>query len=482
MASIRDVHSIMQPWQGKLQPKEECIILSEQQDWKVAMDLFSWFSSLADYIPNRARARRFNIMFKVLGKHQKWDLLNKLWNRMSLAGVRATNVTFSTLINAYTKAGLINQAIACFEVMLKENMKPDEITLNTVVNLYKLSGMYNEAERFSKKFLFSAGDARAADCNQPLNVETYNTLINMYGKSGRLADATCTFEEMMARGITPNTVTFNTMMHICGTHDRMEEAEALFEKMEEEKCEPDVGTYSILTALHIKAANIQAAQHAFDRMKSSSILPNAVTYRTLNIGYSTKGLIAQAENLIEEMEKDGFLLDETMTVHLTQMYIEAGNDAKASYYFERLKLCRGLDGNHLLPFIDAYAQRGSWKEAEHIFSCASNLDIPSCTLLYNVMIKAYRLGKMYQMAFKLFESMREAGVETDVATYNTMILTACDAGEIRKDGIDTIIGYEDGRLQTQLVKLHSYCGGIWQGKTSRESQGVFQRDGDTFIG
>ncbi|KAI5077818.1 hypothetical protein GOP47_0007642 [Adiantum capillus-veneris] len=423
-----DVQSALQPWQGKLQPKEESIILSEQQDWKVAMDLFAWFSSQDDYIPN---VFRYNIMFKVLGKHRKWDLLSELWNQMFHEGVRPTNVTFSTIINAYTKAGLINQAIAYFEAMPKESIIPDEVTLNTMVNLYKLSGMYSEAESFGKKFLFPE-DARASDHNQPTNIETYNTLIDLCGKSGRLADATHAFEEMMSRGIRPNAVTFNTMIHICGTNDRMEEAEALFRKMEEEKCEPDVGTYSILIALLIKAGNIQAAQHAFSRMKSSSILPNTVTYRTLIIGYSLRGLVAEVENLIEEMEKKGFPLNETIMVHLTQMYIAAGNDAKASHYFDRLKLCVGLDDNHFLPLIDAYAERGSWKEAENIFFCAANMGLTRCTSLYNVMIKAYRLGKMYQKAFKLFVSMRERGVEADVATYNTMILTACDASEVGK--------------------------------------------------
>ena len=109
-----DIESVMLPWRGKLTPREEAILLNEQHiDLKTSMALFGWFKSQENYVPN---VFRYNIIFKIIGKHRKWELLSKLWNEMlNEKHVCPNNVSYSTIIDAYSKAGLKSEALKWFE-------------------------------------------------------------------------------------------------------------------------------------------------------------------------------------------------------------------------------------------------------------------------------------------------------------------------------------------------------------------------------
>ena len=60
---------------------------------------------------------------------------------------------------------------------------------------------------------------------KPRLTSTYNTLIDLYGKAGRLNDAAEVFAEMLESGVAMDTITFNTMIFTCGSNGNMSEAE-----------------------------------------------------------------------------------------------------------------------------------------------------------------------------------------------------------------------------------------------------------------
>ena len=71
--------------------------------------------------------------------------------------------------------------------------------------------------------------------NKPMLATTYNTLIDLYGKAGKLQNASDSFKEMLVLGIEPDAVTFNTMIHISGSHGQLSEVESLLQKMEKRR-------------------------------------------------------------------------------------------------------------------------------------------------------------------------------------------------------------------------------------------------------
>ncbi|CAK8572906.1 unnamed protein product [Lathyrus sativus] len=442
--TIQDVEEALRPWENKINNKERSIILKQQLKWGRALEIFNWFN----HNSHELNVIHYNIMIRILGKSREWTFLEGLWNQMNARGIVATNSTYGTLIDVYSKAGLKEDALFWLETMLEHGIEPDEVTMVSVVQLYKKAGEFQKAEEFFKKWSLGEPlrpsnnnhmkaalelDERASFSNVSFGSHTYNTLIDTYGKAGQLKEASETFAKMLKQGIPPTTVTFNTMIHICGNHGRLEELSSLLQKMEELRCSPDTRTYNILISLHTKHNDIDMATKYFKRMKAARLEPDLVSYRTLLYAYSIRKMVCEAEELISEMDKKGLQIDQFTQSALTRMYIEAGMLERSLLWFHRFHLAGNMTSECYAANIDAYGEDGHILEAEKVFIWCQERKKLS-VLEFNVMIKAYGKGKCYDKACQLFDSMDKHSVAADRCSYSSLIqiLASADQPHIAK--------------------------------------------------
>ncbi|XP_062108225.1 pentatricopeptide repeat-containing protein At3g23020 [Humulus lupulus] len=434
---VKDLDKALQPWEGNLNNKERSIILKEQVSWERALEIFDWFKRKGCYELN---VIHYNIMLRKLGKARKWSYIEGLWDEMKVKGIEPINSTYGTLIDVYSKGGLKEEALLWLARMNKHGMVPDEVTMGIVVQLYKKAGEFQKAEGFFKKW--SLGEQLRQESKTMngstkmgtglhshvcLSSHTYNTLIDTYGKAGQLKEASKVFAEMLSEGMAPTTVTFNTMIHICGNHGQIEEVTSLIQKMEELRCPPDTRTYNILISFHAKRDDINMATKYFKKMKEACLKPDPVSYRTLLYAYSIRHMVSEAEDLVSEMDHRGLEIDEYTQSALTRMYIESENLEKSWLWFRRFHLTGRMSSECYSANIDAYGERGYVSEAENVFySCqeAKKLSV----LEFNVMIKAYGVGKCYHKACQLFDSMETRDVVPDKCTYSSLIQILSGAG------------------------------------------------------
>jgi pentatricopeptide repeat protein len=106
-------------------------------------------------------------------------------------------------------------------------------------------------------------------------------MMDLYCCTGQFTEASRLLGDMMKVGVAPSTVTFNTMIKVCGRDGRLEEARAIYRKMKEKNCVPDIVTYNTLIALYLKAGKKQAALTYYRKMKEEGLCPDAVTFETL---------------------------------------------------------------------------------------------------------------------------------------------------------------------------------------------------------
>nr|XP_043612659.1 pentatricopeptide repeat-containing protein At3g23020 [Erigeron canadensis] len=442
---VSDLDEAFKPWELRLSNKERTIILKEQRVWQRAMEIFEWFKRKGCYELN---VIHYNIMIRILGKAQKWDELEMLRDEMEKNGIEAINSTYGTLIDVYSKGGVREKAMYWLEVMNKKEMEPDEVTMGIVVQMYKTAGQFEKAEEFFKKWSARKSVAQAvpetvkvgangvvkkavtlngdAQTNVSLSSYTYNTLIDTYGKAGRVNDASEIFEQMLREGIVPNTVTLNTMIHMFGNHGRLEEVASLMQKMDQHQCVPDTRTYNILISLHVKHDNIVMARGYFKKMQEASLEPDAVSYRTLLYAFSLRHMVSEAEELVNEMDKRDLEIDEFTQSSLTRMYIEAGMLKKSWSWFNRFHIQGKMSPECYSASIDAFGERGHILEAEKVFKCCQERRNPN-VLEFNVMIKAYGINKKYDEACRLIDSMDDHGVFPDKCSYNSLIQTLASA-------------------------------------------------------
>nr|UPT48993.1 pentatricopeptide repeat protein AaPPR1266 [Agave angustifolia] len=306
---------------SNLTPKEQTVVLKSQRNWKQLLLLFNHFKSQVSYTPNPIH---YNIVLRTLGKAQKWDELRIYWIQMAKDGIFPTNNTYATLIDVFAKAGLVKESLLWVKHMKSRGVFPDEVTMNTVVRVLKDSGQFDLGEKFFKSWcdgrveleildldfgesdagvvspkhfllteMFKSGgrvpilrsgsglDQGSLRKNKPRLAATYNTLIDLYGKAGKLQNASDSFKEMLVLGIEPDAITFNTMIHICGSHGQLSEAESLLQKMEERRIKPDAKTFNIFMSLYASRGDIPGVFSCYRRIKEIGLRRDVVTYRMI---------------------------------------------------------------------------------------------------------------------------------------------------------------------------------------------------------
>ncbi|XP_042026623.1 pentatricopeptide repeat-containing protein At3g23020-like [Salvia splendens] len=429
---ISDLDEALKAWEATLTNKERSILLKEQSGWERAMEIFEWFKRKGCYEVN---VIHYNIMLRLLGKARQWSEVEWLWDEMAKSGVDPINSTYGTLIDVYCKGGRRDVAMRWLELMKKRRMEPDEVTAGIVVQMYKKAGDFAAAEDFFKKWSRgnSSIEGRRWKSKTDANVGsyTYNTLIDTYGKAGKLKEASKMFEEMVQKGLSPNTVTFNTMIHMYGNNGQLDEVASLMGRMESAKCCPDTRTYNILISLHTKHNDIESAARYWKKMKAASLDPDPVSYRTLLYAYAIRHMVNEAEALVLEMDERGLEIDEFTQSSLTRMYIEAGLLDESWLWFQRFHRGGGMTSECYSANIDAYGQRGYVSLAEKVFDCC--VQVQKLTVLeFNVMIKAYGIGGKLEQACSLFDSMGKHGLVADLCGYNSLVqmLASADMPEI----------------------------------------------------
>ncbi|RAL39986.1 hypothetical protein DM860_008126 [Cuscuta australis] len=465
LATESEAEKILDSYCGQLSAKELTVILTEQSSWEKVIRVFEWMKLQKDYVPN---VIHYNVVLRTLGRARKWDELRLCWTEMAKDGVLPTNNTYGMLVDVYGKAGLTKEALLWIKHMKVRGIFPDEVTMSTVVKVLKDAGEYERADRFYKEWctgkitfndldLDSICETNTISSSEPLSLKqflltelfrtgarspsravefseaegslrkprlasTYSTLIDMYGKAGRLQDAVDVFAEMLKSGVTLDTFTFNTMIFICGNHGNLGEAEALRYKMEERGISPDVKTFNIFISLYANAGNTDIALQYYKRIREFGLFPDDASRRSILFILCKKRMVHEVEAVLKEIESLGMHVDEGCLPVVTELYVSEGLMEQAKILLEKSQLTGGLSSKTYAAIMDVYANRGLWAEAEDVFSCERDMFRQRRTVLeYNVMFKAYGKAKLYDKAFSLFKGMKSQGTWPDECTYNSMI-------------------------------------------------------------
>lgn len=491
MESGNDIEVTLNSFGKNLTPKEQTVILKEQRSWKKVIRIFEWFKLQKEYVPN---VIHYNIVLRFLGRAQRWDDLRLCWIDMAKSGVFPTNNTYGMLVDVYGKAGLVKEALLWIKHMRLRGIFPDEVTMNTIVRVLKDAGEYDKADKFYKDWcvgqielhdldLDSIDDSvRGSDLGsitfmhflstelfktrprypitkltssdeensirKPQFTSTYNTLIDLYGKAGRLKDAADVFGEMLKSGVAMDTITFNTMIFTCGRHGNLSEAETLLAKMEERGISPDTKTYNIFLSLYADVGNIDAALKCYRKIREVGLHPDIVTQRAVLLILCQRNMVQYVETVIEDMERSGIPIDEQSIPGVVKMYVNQGMVNQAKLFFDKCNKDVGISPKISAAVMDAYAEKGMWAEAEAVFFRKRDLiGHERHVVEYNVMVKAYGKAKLYNKAFSLFKSMRNNGTWPDECTYNSLI-QMFSGGDLVDHAMDLVIEMRGMGLKT----------------------------------
>lgn len=169
-----------------------------------------------------------------------------LYNEMKSARVGMDKFTYSIIIMVCSKLGSIEQGKEAHAGLLRNGFGLDLVVATSLVDLY---GKWGRME-----------DARDVFDQMPRkNVITWNALIGGYAYHGMGCMAVKMFDRMVKEGFVPNHVTFLALLIACVYSGMSKKGRSIFENMQEYKVKPRAMHYACIVDLLGREGLLQEA-------------------------------------------------------------------------------------------------------------------------------------------------------------------------------------------------------------------------------
>ncbi|KAJ7969235.1 Pentatricopeptide repeat-containing protein [Quillaja saponaria] len=376
----------------------------------------------------------------------------------------------SRLVGMYASCGDMRSA----NYMLGKIQNPNVFALNWMILSSAFNGYYEDAIRYfslmrelghtGNKFTFSIvlkACVGLMDLNKGREVHAViikvdfqnfvssaNSLIDMYAKCGRISYARHIFDRMGDRDV----ASWTSM--ICGycNVEKIGLALVLFERMKLERLEPNDFTWNVMMAAYARSGDSHQAFALLARSTRDGFVPDLVTWNALISGFTQSHKLMEAFKCFRDMLVSGIQPNHvTLTVLLTACgltgSVQRGREIHGFIY-------RNWLGNNVFvasALIDMYSKCGSLKEARSVFDWIPNKNIAS----WNAMIGCYGKWGMVDSSIKLFEKMKEKGIQANAVTF-ICVLSACSHSGLVEKGLEIFRSMRES-YKIEISKEHYAC-------------------------
>ncbi|OAY74708.1 Pentatricopeptide repeat-containing protein [Ananas comosus] len=347
-----------------------------------------------------------------LGRHRR--ALQMFAEMLSLADdhSRPNSTTLSILLPALAELGRfdLGRQVHCHSI--RTHSDSDVYVANSLVDMYAKSGLLSKASD-----IFARIPSR--------NVVSWNAMIAGLAQGGAEADAFQFAIDMQRAGELPNSVTLTNLLPACARLASAEKGKEIHARSIRVGSASDSFVSNALIDMYAKCGQLNDARRVFDRSERDD-----VSYNTLIMGYSQSPQSSEALRLFLEMRSAGLEYDIVSFMGVLSSCanlsaLKKGNEVHS-------QLIRRMLSSHLFvanSLLDLYTKCGRFDIAMKVFDRIPNKDVAS----WNSVILGYGMQGEIETVFKLFDLMKDEGVECDHVSY-IAVLSACSHGGLVERG------------------------------------------------
>ncbi|KAI9193998.1 hypothetical protein LWI28_002151 [Acer negundo] len=243
------------------------------------------------------------LLVDILGKGKKFDLMWDLVIEMDdLNDGYVTLATMGKIIRRLARGGKYDEAVEAFRGFDKFGVTKDAMAMNLLIDVLAKEKSVELAYEVFCEF---------KDCT-PLNIRTFNILIDGLCKARKLENAERTIDEMKKDGFLPNVISYTCFVkHYC--HEKgFRKVDEILKEMQEKGCKPNAVTYTVV--MHalgkanqineaLEAGRIKDANEIFEE-KTQGVMPHVLTYTTMISSACELSREEDALKLLQKMEED----------------------------------------------------------------------------------------------------------------------------------------------------------------------------------
>ncbi|KAJ1401421.1 Tetratricopeptide-like helical domain superfamily [Sesbania bispinosa] len=260
-------------------------------------------------------------------------------------------VSWTALISGYTQSHNPNEAIMIFRRMQVENVKPDEIAILAVLSACADLGALHLGEWIHNYI---------EKCKLSKIVPLYNSLIDMYAKSGNISKALQLFENMKHKTI----ITWTTMIAGLALHGLGNEALFMFSCMEKARVKPNEVTFIAILSACSHVGLVELGRSYFMSMRSKyGIEPRIEHYGCMIDLLGRAGYLQEAKELVRLMP---FEANAAIWGSLLAASTRCGDAELAAEALRHLTLLEPHNCGNYSLLSNTYAALGRWNEARMV--------------------------------------------------------------------------------------------------------------------
>jgi pentatricopeptide repeat protein len=328
-----------------------------------------------------------------LGGRQGVNTALELFGQMSNVSKKASKtvadrrpqkdiVTYNTLISAFTKSGLVDEAFAHFDEMKRSGIRPDKFTYTSLIKACTHDGDMNE-------LLFEMRDRGVK-----ADVVTYNSVISVLCDDRKWTEATKMVTEMESRGISPDSMTYGLLMNAMLKADR---------------------AYACLTLFESACAN----------ERSAGLMENVHLYTTAISAASNLGDYERALELVARMKAIGVKPNMKTLTAVVGACLSANKPDLAAQVYQRIE---SPDGIAMLQGLRAFCEGGDLASASamvyQLRGRGHDMTGKQVMFSYSAVIKAALEKKDFDTARSMLTDLLKKGYIPNKAIYYMMTHTS----------------------------------------------------------
>ncbi|XP_060965714.1 pentatricopeptide repeat-containing protein At2g27610 [Cannabis sativa] len=326
------------------------------------------------------------------------DLIPDSFCQMFASGVKPNPLTLATVIGAVANRGLVEEGSQFHTLVVKNGYESSTFVCNSLINMYSKSGLINDA-----RVVFDSVENKEA--------VTWNSMIAGYVTNGLDLDAFKMFHWMSVVGEKFTQPAFASVIKSCAKLKELGFAKQLHCWVSKSGLGFDHNIKTALMVAYSKCSEMDDAFKIFSTMKG---VQNVVTWTALISGYLQNGVTERAVDLFCRMSRDGvrpnhFTYSTILMAHYPMFILQVhGQVVKTNYEIS------STVGTSLL---DAYVKMGNVKEAAKVFELIDEKDI----VTWSAMLAGYaQMGEM-DGAVQIFLQLVKEGIRPNEFTFSSVI-------------------------------------------------------------
>ncbi|XP_010244384.1 PREDICTED: pentatricopeptide repeat-containing protein At2g27610 [Nelumbo nucifera] len=347
-------------------------------------NVVSWTSLLAGYTQNGLA-----------------DFAMERFCQMQTEGIKPNPFTFASVLAASAAKCMVEEGIQVHNQVIKLGFESTTFVGNSLINMYSKSGLIRDASAVFE-------DMKNRDA------VSWNGMIAGFVLNGFELEALQLFYRMRLAGVKLTQLIFVTVIKLCANIKELAFAKQLHCRVLKNGFGYDLNITTALMVAYSKCGEMIGALDLFSTMYG---VHNVVSWTAIICGFLQNGDTKQAADLFCKMSREGVRPN-----HFTYSTILAAFPAVSPFQIHAQVIKANYEN---LPsvgtaLLDAYTKLGNIQEATAIFEMINDKDI----VAWSAMLAGYAQTGDSDRAIKLFCKMQKDGQKPNEFTFSSVV-NAC---------------------------------------------------------